>query len=379
MTELYGVDVSQFQGVINWDDLNAAANFVIIRASDGTIEDSRFVFNQSQARRVRADAGPLGISYYTHTYPTLLTPQQTADSFSNIIGALQEGENLAHDLEGNLGPDPVGWSLEFMQAVVASTGVKMALYLNQAELQAYNWKPVIDAGFSLWLADYTGNKDGQVASPSPWPFMAFRQWTNVDKVAGIPGNVDGDTFYGDFDQFYASGYKTPSVAAVSTPAPETSVSPPNTPPAEPTPPPPETSTPAKEPTIETVHTVPLATADVVPSSPMSDQKVDSLSSAPVTSVNGSTPPLSSLETKIQQIVRQELTTVMTPSSFDNMVSFLETKIGQVLVGSAATTGLTIGTAVAGAPGSTTLKVAVIGYAVNVCHALANLILHLTKV
>lgn len=213
--QLYGVDVSQFQGNINWDALNASANFVIIRVGDGTILDTQFKNNQEQARSEAAKAGPLGIGYYYFADPTLLDAITSANWFCDQIGgSLNEGEVLMLDLEGQIGPDPVGWSLAWLKEVERRMGAKPLIYLNQSEVRSYNWTVVINNGNGLWLADYDGNKTGPGVE-TPWPVVAIRQWTDADHVNGVPEAVDGDTFYGSFNAFDAYGYH----AAVPAPEP----------------------------------------------------------------------------------------------------------------------------------------------------------------
>src|ERR1039458_1239892 len=191
MAEMFGVDVSVFQGTINWDVLNTVAQFVIIRATYGTITDSQFKRNQSEARRVQASAGPLGIGYYSYGYPTLLDGITSANYFVDTLGPLQEGEVLALDLEGNIGPNPVAWSLQFLQQVEARTGVKAGIYFNQSEKSGYNWAPVVAGNYALWEAQYSGDRT-TMPNPAPWPVLFMRQWSSTDPIAGISGLVDGE-------------------------------------------------------------------------------------------------------------------------------------------------------------------------------------------
>lgn len=225
---LYGVDVSEFQGQIDWDMLNSVSNFVVIREGFGTDrKDLEFDRNLSEARRVQASAGPLGIGIYHFAYPTYNTGAAEANFFADNLGTLQGGEILALDLEGNVGSDPVGWALEFLQTLEARTSVKGLIYLNQSLMNSYDWSSVINGDFGLWLADYSTGKGGNPPA-SPWPVVALLQWTSSDQVAGISGNVDGDQFYGDINAWNAYGYKVPSPSAptpeptppASTPVPE---------------------------------------------------------------------------------------------------------------------------------------------------------------
>lgn len=240
MAQLFGVDISEFQGTVDWDQLNAVSNFVVIRASFGTArKDNQFDRNQAEARRVHQQAGPLGVSFYYYAYPALLDPIMSADYFLDNLGPLQEGEGLALDLEGNIGSDPVGWSHRFLLHCHDRSGVKPLIYLNQSIMNNHDWSPVINDGFGLWLAAYDGNMEAAPPT-SPWPIVAMRQWSNADHIAGISNAVDGDVFYGDFDQFFAYGYKsisTPAPAPTPTPVP----APPTPEPAPPVGTPPTTS------------------------------------------------------------------------------------------------------------------------------------------
>lgn len=248
---LYGIDCSQFQGQIDWDALNAAANFAIIRATYGTLTDTQFTRNQAEARRVRASSGPLGIGYYHFAYPTLLTPSQSANYFLNTLGALQVGEILVLDLEGNIGANPVSWAIGFMQVIEAHTGVKPLIYLNQSLMNGYDWSPLIGNGNGLWVADYDGNKTS-MPPMGKWPVVAMKQWTDVDIVNGTPAKVDGDTFYGDFPAFYAYGFDAPvPTPPASPPAAGTS-----TPPPIPSPPPIQPSPPIQIPTTPAPASIP---------------------------------------------------------------------------------------------------------------------------
>lgn len=250
MAELSGADISEWQGVVDWDTLNANANFVFIRSSFGTArKDLQFDRNQAEARRVRAAAGPLGIGYYYYAYPVQIDAVTSADFFVKNLGGLQDTEVLVLDLEGDVGPDPVGWSLAFLKRVEMTTTVKPLIYLNQSLLHGYDWSPVIANDNGLWLAVYDSNKETTPA-PEPWPFVAVKQWTNVDHVPGIPNQVDGDTFFGGFDAWNAYGYKSQAVPVPTPPAPPQLPPPPVVVPTPPTVTPIETPAPPTAPSGE---------------------------------------------------------------------------------------------------------------------------------
>jgi len=109
------------------------------------------------------------------------------------------------------------------------------MYLNQSLEQSLNWGAVVNNGNGLWLARYDGDKTG-IPVAVHWPIVAMKQWTDADHVSGISGNVDGDMFNGDFNQFYAYGYK--SSPTIPQPSP---------PPVQPQPTPPPIESPAPQP------------------------------------------------------------------------------------------------------------------------------------
>lgn len=265
MSQIYGVDVSEAQGVINWDVLNQNTNFVIIRSCFGTArQDLQFQRNRSEARRVQAAAGPLGIGYYHFSYPqyAVNTPQAEAEFFCNNVMPLQPGEILVLDFEEPYSGDVVEWCKEFCDRVQQLTTVRPLIYLNQSQVNGLNWGSVIQSNYGLWEAVYDNNPSGPGVS-TPWPVVAMRQWTDNDHVAGISNAVDGDVFYGDFQLFAKYGYQpaapapqpAPAPAPAPEPAPATNPTPVEEPPAPPapnpvTPPAPVEPTPSPSPVIE---------------------------------------------------------------------------------------------------------------------------------
>lgn len=218
MSQLYGIDCSEFQGDINWDALNAVANFVIMRATYGGLTDGKFARNRSEARRVQAAAGPLGIGYYHYAYARLNDPITEADCFVNAVWPLNEGEILALDWEEPYSGDHVAWCLAFLNHVHDRTSVKPLIYLNQSLASGHNWQPVVDGDYGLWIAEY--DSQTSPANSFQWPFAMMKQWTSTATVAGVAGHVDADTVYVDFAGFAAYGYKTPQPVPAPVPTPE---------------------------------------------------------------------------------------------------------------------------------------------------------------
>ncbi len=257
---IVGNDVSEFQGQINWPEYKNNTNFVIIRSSQGVgYIDKEFGNNRQQARDQKIPRG-----FYHFANPDLgNTPHAEAEFFINLIDGdpILEGEVLALDFEVNF-DDAVNWCKDWLDIISAHfNGIKPLIYLNQDLAQKYDWTSVIDAGYALWIAAYTGSPENNAFQGGKWQTAALQQWTDGQSVPGINGNVDGDVFFGTVGQFEAYGYKSAT--------PEITVTPPQepTPPVEPTTSPdapqqPETTQPVQTPIENSVPTPPVVPQDL---------------------------------------------------------------------------------------------------------------------
>lgn len=209
MANILGNDIASFQGDVNYDVYKSNSNFVIFKATEGAgFKDPKFSRNQTEARRVGL---PLGYYHFART-DLNNTPESEAIWFLNTIetaGQIKEGEVLVLDWEcANQKQADVDWCKKWLDYVASRTnGTKPLIYLNQSQVQKFNWKVVIDAGYGLWIAAYTGNPTNNNFNKGQWPFAAMQQWTNKQNVPGINGPVDGDVFFGDVAVFKKYGYK----------------------------------------------------------------------------------------------------------------------------------------------------------------------------
>ena len=122
---------------------------------------------------------------------------------------------------------------------------------------SYDWSPVISGDYGAWIAQYNGSQSMPVTK---WSVVAFRQWTDIAKVNGISGLVDGDVFYGTKEELLKYGYTAP---VISKPAESVPVSsPPQSTPEPTTPTTSTTSTTSVEPTV-TPTVTPTTTSDTL--------------------------------------------------------------------------------------------------------------------
>ncbi len=178
-----GIDVSRWQGLIDWNAVRNETGFALIKAGgsdDGFYTDSQFYQNRDEARRL---AIPHGFYYYAGGG----NPVQEAQHFASIVGPLQPGEVVAMDLEIDI-PDPVNYALQFLNQSDRLFGVKPLLYTNMNRVVSYNWAPVVNNGNHLWEAVYDGNPAAVAASGS-WPAPVIKQYSDGGVLAGMNGNT----------------------------------------------------------------------------------------------------------------------------------------------------------------------------------------------
>lgn len=207
---IVGNDISGHQKDVDYSVYAHNTHFVIIKASEGVgYTDTKFARNQSESRRVGILLG-----YYHFARPDLGNqPENEADYFLKVVGELREGEVLCLDYEPASNPFPViDWCKRFLDRIQAKTRCKALIYLNQSQVRKFDWKPIVDAGYQLWLAAYIPTEQ---AFTGQWGKMAIQQWTSSQTVPGIPTRVDGDWFFGTFEDFRQLGYKKPDAPSDS--------------------------------------------------------------------------------------------------------------------------------------------------------------------
>lgn len=204
---LKGIDVSYYQPNIDFSVLKSQIDFIFIRASYGVgFVDKCFISHRDSARTNNIPCG-----FYHYAYPQYNSPEAEADFFLQTVGALQDNEILILDFEEKFNGDVVAWCKAFLDKVsVSLNGYKPFIYLNRSTIKSYNWQPVVDAGYNLWLAAYDNDPDF-IEFSTPWPNIPIKQYSDSGKVGGVINNVDLNTFYGTIAEFELYGYHKNSV------------------------------------------------------------------------------------------------------------------------------------------------------------------------
>jgi len=194
---LRGIDVSHFQGAIDWPQVaTSAVVFSFIKATEGAhIVDPLFKGNWVQC----AAAGLTRGAY--HFGRPGSDAQAQAQLFFATVGAL-EPKDLppALDIEtlDQCSPEEVlQWVLDFTAAADALFGRQTMIYTDDGFWQNLASLPGCEqlGTRALWLADYVANP----AVPEPWQAWSCWQYSDGSvnggtPVPGVAGNVDQNWF-----------------------------------------------------------------------------------------------------------------------------------------------------------------------------------------
>jgi len=188
-----GVDVSHYQGTINWTAVrNAGKRFGMVKASEGTTyQDPSFRTNWQNMGYNRVVRGA-----YHFGHPSL-DPYAQVNNFVSVAHPKTGDLQLTLDLEVTDGKSPhqvMQWTRQFIGRIHAITGRPGIIYTGY-----YFWRDnvgnsPVNLNCPLWLAAYVSDPNPYV--PPAWSTWSFWQYSDTGRVPGINGNVDLDRWNG---------------------------------------------------------------------------------------------------------------------------------------------------------------------------------------
>lgn len=194
--EIHGIDISHYQGSIDWDELKNAQidgcplRFVFIKSTEGSSQlDENFNDNFYQAREYGFVRGAY------HFWSNKSSAREQAYYFLKQV-KLEEGD-LPPVLDIESVPSKVNVEdfqrdvLTWMHIVEDRYHVKPILYTYHTFKEKYLSAPVFD-DYPYWIAHYYVPR---VAYKGAWKFW---QHTDAGRLPGIKGYVDFDIYNGSF-------------------------------------------------------------------------------------------------------------------------------------------------------------------------------------
>lgn len=193
-----GIDVSHYQGTINWNTVaNDNVKFAIAKATGGDdYTDPMFNVNWQGMRENELVRGA-----YHFYYPNIDPIAQAKYYLKTVNGFLQKDLPPILDIEVTEGQDAssiVKGALRWIKKVESVTKRRPIIYSDNAFLSEYLNHPEL-AQYPLWVADYS---DEVAPLPSYWKKPGWLMWQHSDsgQLEGISTNVDLDKFSGSLRQ-----------------------------------------------------------------------------------------------------------------------------------------------------------------------------------
>lgn len=221
-----GIDVSQWQGTIDWTKVKAAGiEFAMIRAGYGQNNiDPQFERNISECNRVGI---PCGIYWFSYAYTEAMAIREAEYALS-AVEPYKLDYPIAFDWEG----DSANYAAKNGVTVTKTLASAMArafckrleqakyyamVYTNPSYLATY-FDNDIPKQYDIWLAQWPTNPD-----PNSKPAQAggIWQYTSSGSVNGISGRVDMNAAYYNYpDIIEKNGLNKPATAPEPEPNPE---------------------------------------------------------------------------------------------------------------------------------------------------------------
>ena len=181
------IDVSTYQGKIDWKKVAPNVDFVIIRASIGTKHDDRYVENAAGCKAY-------GVPYHAYHFLRATTEAEARNEAKAFADATEGTNPLFYviDAESATVKSDIARKMceTFEEALrhYVSQDVRVAVYIGHHLYKSWNLD--YDRYAYVWIPRY-GSNDGKQHENPAYPCDIW-QYTSVGKVAGITGNVDLD-------------------------------------------------------------------------------------------------------------------------------------------------------------------------------------------
>ena len=195
VVEHQGIDVSHFQGTVDWSKVHGAGKtFAFVKATEGIdLLDSQFATNWEGTQA----AGLVRGAY--HFFQPGDDPITQAEFFMSNVELAPGDLAPVLDVELSSGVDATTLQANiktWLETVETAYGVTPILYTDVNFANEF-----LSSGFGkypLWIADYEETAPEAVGSWLDWDFW---QYSDSGQVDGVDGDVDLDEFQGTVAQW----------------------------------------------------------------------------------------------------------------------------------------------------------------------------------
>ena len=196
--EIRGIDVSAWQGKIDWKTVaDYGMGFAILRITEaGNVIDNYFEQNFSECRKYNIPVGAYKYSYAM----TVAEIQSEAKKVVEVLNGRKLQYPVWLDLEWNnqrsLGAEQIHKLAEAFEKIITAAGYKFGIYCN------VDWYLNVICShlkkYDFWIACYPESDNGTLQERLRPDFGVGWQYSSKAKIPGISGTVDRNVFYKDY-------------------------------------------------------------------------------------------------------------------------------------------------------------------------------------
>lgn len=203
MTEIKGIDVSRWNGTIDWKTVaNYGMGFAILRITEkGNIIDSTFEPNYKGCIENKI---PVGV--YKYSYATTIA--QIKDEANVVVKTMNKRKldypvflDIEDKCQENLSDDLMMKMIKAFRAIIIKAGYKFGIYCGYSWYQ--NQLPEDAKKYDCWVARYPNNDTGDLQErlrvPASTGVIGW-QYSSKATIPGIPTKVDRSVFYKDYSK-----------------------------------------------------------------------------------------------------------------------------------------------------------------------------------
>lgn len=198
MLECKGIDVSAWNGVIDWPTVaNYGMSFVILRITEkGNVIDSAFEANY---KGCTANSIPVGV--YKYSYAVNVSEiQYEAKKVIEVLNGRKLDYPVFLDIEDkrqeNLSKSLMMQMIDAFREIIIKAGYQFGIYCG------YSWYqcqlPEDAKKYDCWLAAYPSQDDGTMQIRLKPAAGIGWQYSSKATIPGISGKVDRNVFYKDY-------------------------------------------------------------------------------------------------------------------------------------------------------------------------------------
>ena len=198
--EIKGIDVSAWQGKIDWKTVaDYGMGFAILRITEaGNVVDSQFENNLAGCNKYNI---PVGVYKYSYAMTIAEIQREARKAVSSLNGRRIQFPvflDLEYNNQRSLGSESVHKMADAFRESVEAAGYKFAIYCN------VDWYENVICShlkkYDFWIARYPANDDGWLQERLRPDFGVGWQYSSKAKIPGISGTVDRNVFYKDYSE-----------------------------------------------------------------------------------------------------------------------------------------------------------------------------------